>query len=295
MSGSERLGDRAVPEVCLLSRAGGVVAIRKPAGLATQAPAGIDSAEARVRSILHDGRTDGYLGVPHRLDRVVSGVMLFAETPRAARKLSRQFERRQIVKRYRALVLPTSSPRSIGGPGAERPDKPEVFAPGESPGELFPEPTGTAVGEEWQEWHDWIAKRRGVAMVAVVDPFREPLQAEADAFDPPRESRTRARLAGRQAPSRVVGVEALEKAGLLELEFEPVTGRMHQIRVQAASRGLPVLGDTLYGCPLSYEAPPALDPRFAAIALHAASITYLDPESGRPITVDCDPPWQGDR
>jgi len=311
MKGSDRPGDRAAPEVCLLARAAGVVAIRKPAGLATQAPVGIDSAESRVRSILYGGPTEDYLGVPHRLDRVVSGVMLFAETPRAARKLSRQFERRQIVKRYRALVLPTNSARSIDGPagrllngslpyvtddvpGAEHPRNPDGFTPGNSPGGLFPESGFPDVGEEWQEWHDWLAKRRGVAMVAVVDRERKPLDAEAEALDPPREALTRVRLAGLQVPSRITVGEAGRHAGLLELELEPVTGRMHQIRVQAASRGLPVLGDIAYGCPLPYAAHLAHDPRFAPIALHAASITYLDPDSGRPITITCDPPWRSD-
>jgi 23S rRNA pseudouridine1911/1915/1917 synthase len=268
MSGSDRPGGAVDRQVCVLSRASGVVAIRKPGGLPTQAPAGIDSAELRVRGILHDGRTEGYLGVPHRLDRVVSGVMLFAETPRAARKLSRQFERRQVVKRYRALVLPSISSGSVGGRREQ------------------------SVGEDWQEWRDWLAKRRGVAAAAVVDPFREPRGSDADAFDPPREALTRARLAGGRAGVRFGA--AGDRPGLLELEFEPVTGRMHQIRVQAASRGLPVFGDIAYGCPLPHGDSSARDPRSATIALHASSITYLDPDSGRPITITSDPPWQRD-
>lgn len=54
------------------------------------------------------------------------------------------------------------------------------------------------------------------------------------------------------------------------VEAEPVTGRTHQIRVHAASRGLPILGDVLYG------GSPA--PR---LCLHAESISFRHPVSGR--------------
>lgn len=50
------------------------------------------------------------------------------------------------------------------------------------------------------------------------------------------------------------GVEAIThfalvqtEAGVSQVEARPVTGRTHQIRVQAADHGIPVLGDCLYG------------------------------------------------
>lgn len=45
-----------------------------------------------------------YLGLVHRLDRPVSGVMLFARTSKAASRLSDQFRRRTISKTYLAVV-----------------------------------------------------------------------------------------------------------------------------------------------------------------------------------------------
>jgi len=43
-------------------------------------------------------------------------------------------------------------------------------------------------------------------------------------------------------------IELLDRAGRLALyRVEPVTGRKHQIRVQLAAAGLPILGDPLYG------------------------------------------------
>ncbi|HWW00980.1 MAG TPA: pseudouridine synthase [Candidatus Acidoferrum sp.] len=57
------------------------------------------------------------------------------------------------------------------------------------------------------------------------------------------------------------------------VEAEPMTGRTHQIRVHAAERGFPVLGDTLYaGTPA------------ARVYLHAAELTLKHPASGKPLT-----------
>jgi 23S rRNA pseudouridine1911/1915/1917 synthase len=68
------------------------------------------------------------------------------------------------------------------------------------------------------------------------------------------------------------------------LEIEPETGRMHQIRVQVASRGWPVRGDILYGSRLPFG-PLAELPRDRIIALHARSLTFLHPIRYEPLTV----------
>jgi 23S rRNA pseudouridine1911/1915/1917 synthase len=82
-----------------------LLAINKPSGLPTQAPRQYDSVERRIRAYFAELHGAGaYLGLPHRLDRPATGVLLLAKTPRAARLISRQFERRQIGKTYWALV-----------------------------------------------------------------------------------------------------------------------------------------------------------------------------------------------
>jgi 23S rRNA pseudouridine1911/1915/1917 synthase len=83
------------------------LAVIKPAPLLTQAPPGIPSLEESVKAYVRDryqkhGRI--YLGVPHRLDRPVSGVLLFARTTKAAQRLTEQFEKRQIGKTYWGAV-----------------------------------------------------------------------------------------------------------------------------------------------------------------------------------------------
>ena len=68
------------------------------------------------------------------------------------------------------------------------------------------------------------------------------------------------------------------------LELSPHTGRMHQLRVQAAARGMPVVGDALYGGPpLHDESDP--DPRRQPIALHALRLRFHDPDSAEEIVV----------
>ena len=216
----------------LVREAGGVVAVNKPAGLATQAPPGLPSAEAWLRRRVGPG---GYVGVPHRLDRAVSGVLLLTTTPRAARRLSRQFERREISKTYLALLAMQAEAGVDGS----------------------------------QVWRDCVAKVPDEPRVRIVR------AGEPGA----REAETRVRILDRPEP------------GVLLVSFEPLTGRMHQLRVQAAARGLPILGDTLYGA-AEWPAPASrhADPRRRAIALHAWRIAYADPDTGAAIRVEVPAP-----
>ena len=45
-----------------------------------------------------------YLGLVHRLDRPVGGIMVFAKTSKAASRLSKEFNEHKIVKKYLAIV-----------------------------------------------------------------------------------------------------------------------------------------------------------------------------------------------
>jgi len=83
----------------------------------------------------------------------------------------------------------------------------------------------------------------------------------------------------------VLGYRRLrESADGALLEIEPRTGRMHQIRVQAAARGWPVRGDMQYGSRLPFG-PPAELPRDRVIALHARALTFLHPIRYEPLTL----------
>lgn len=83
-----------------------LIAVVKPAGMLTQGYVGGEaSLEDAVRR--HVGRDDPgsvYLGTVHRLDRPVSGVVVWAKTPKAAARLSGQFAGRDVAKTYWAAV-----------------------------------------------------------------------------------------------------------------------------------------------------------------------------------------------
>src|SRR4051795_10680690 len=90
------------------------LALAKPAPLLTQGvPAGLPTLEAWAKDYLRAKfakRGNVYLGVPHRLDRPVSGVVLFARNSKAAARLAEQFQKHQATKGYCAAVAGEVSP-----------------------------------------------------------------------------------------------------------------------------------------------------------------------------------------
>jgi len=225
------------PAVEILYEEGPCLVVNKPPGLLTQAPPGIDSLETRIKDLFRRRLArsgEVYLAVPHRLDRPASGAMVFARHVRAARRLSRQFERRTIEKVYWACVAGRVSP-----------------------------PEGT--------WHDMLRKVPGEA------------RAEIVADDHP------------EACLAVLHYQALDQADWgtwLEIRLE--TGRTHQIRIQAASRGHPVLGDAQYGSAVPFG-PQHDDRRLRAIALHARRLAFSHPIGRQPVdvTAPAPGPWHG--
>lgn len=219
----------------LLAENDGCLLVCKPFGLPTQAPPGIDSLEAQLRAWLRQRHAEAepYLAIPHRLDRPVSGVMVFATQRAAARKISRQFEKRRVRKIYWACVQGTVVPAA-----------------------------GT--------WKDYVFKVHGQPRAEVVS-ADHPLGLAATLH------------------YRTLGTTP--HGSWLEIELE--TGRTHQIRVQAASRGYPVLGDALYGSSVPFG-PQHADERLRGIALHARSLSLVLPSTQQPITAvaPLPPEWQ---
>ncbi|MBX9585463.1 MAG: RluA family pseudouridine synthase [Gemmataceae bacterium] len=214
-----------------------LLAVNKPAPLLTQAPPGVPSLEGLVKAYLktkHAKPGGVYLGIPHRLDRPVSGVVVFARNTKAARRIHAQFQERTVRKVYWAAVA-------------------------------------GAVTPEAGVWEDWVRKIAGEARTV-----------RAAEGEPGAKLATLAYRVVRTLPGDATLIE-----------FEPLTGRMHQLRVQAAWRGHPVLGDITYGSDRPFG-PPAELPRDRVIALHARRLTISHPSTKEPLTLEAPLPayWE---
>jgi 23S rRNA pseudouridine1911/1915/1917 synthase len=169
-----------------------LIVANKPAPLLTQSPQGVPSLEMFVKSYIkekYQKPAGVYLGIPHRLDRPVSGVIVFARNTKAAQRVHEQFQKRTVEKVYWAVV-------------------------------------SGVVSEQEGVWENWIRKLPDEAKVE---------QAKANEPDAKY-----AKLA-----FRVLKINHELNQSLIELH--PETGRSHQLRVQSAWRGYPILGDSQYG------------------------------------------------
>jgi 23S rRNA pseudouridine1911/1915/1917 synthase len=87
-----------------------LIAVEKPAGMLVQGDKTGDTCLMdEVKKYLKEKyKKPGnvFLGLIHRLDRPVGGIVLFAKTTKGASRLSEQFREREVGKRYHAIVSP---------------------------------------------------------------------------------------------------------------------------------------------------------------------------------------------
>ena len=85
-----------------------IIVVEKPSGILSQADHtnDIDMLTLIKRYIKERYQKPGnvYLGLVHRLDRMTSGVMVFAKTSKAASRLNEQNLKHEFVKKYYAVV-----------------------------------------------------------------------------------------------------------------------------------------------------------------------------------------------
>lgn len=80
-----------------------IIVVNKPAMLAVVAE-GWDEGAPHLRQLLEKEFGVGKIWVAHRLDKITSGVMVFARTAEVHRHLNTQFERHEVEKIYHAIV-----------------------------------------------------------------------------------------------------------------------------------------------------------------------------------------------
>lgn len=176
--------------------------------------------ESELKSYLKRGNGSGYLGVVHRLDQPVAGVMVFAKNPSAAKVLSEQFSNGTAMhKIYEATIF----------------------------GHML-EKEGHLI--------DYILtdKLKNTSTVVKAE-IKGAKRAELD--------------------YKVLS----ETESTDTLEIRLLTGRHHQIRVQLASAGHPIVGDLKYGSEESIEYSKINGVRF--IRLTALRLIFKHPTTGR--------------
>lgn len=78
-----------------------------------------------------------------------------------------------------------------------------------------------------------------------------------------------------------------EQDGTAVAEIELITGRHHQIRVQMAHAGMPLLGDLKYGDEASLEKSKRLQVK--QVALCAYRLEFFHPKTGKPLLFQVEP------
>ena len=86
-----------------------LIAVFKPAGVLVQSDIGkeiclMDEVKTYLKT-KYNKKGNVFLGLLHRLDRPVSGIVLFAKTSKGASRLSEQFRNHQVKKYYQAVLL----------------------------------------------------------------------------------------------------------------------------------------------------------------------------------------------
>lgn len=206
-----------------------LLVVHKPMGIATEtARVGQADLVSELKNYRKRKGEDTYIGVVHRLDQPVEGLLVFAKDGKTAKKLSDELRKGILVKKYVALV---------------------AGVPGTAEGELT----------------DYLWKDGRTNLSRVVS---------GETKD------------AREASLRWQMLQHNDVAALLEIEL--YTGRHHQIRVQMAHAGFPLLGDLKYGSAASRE----LSRRFAvnSTALLAHEIRLIHPSTAKEMnfSLNCD-------
>jgi len=82
-----------------------LIAVFKPAGVLVQGNISLMDEVKKYLKEKYKKQGNVFLGLIHRLDRPVSGIVLYAKTSKGASRISEQFRNRTIEKTYNALVV----------------------------------------------------------------------------------------------------------------------------------------------------------------------------------------------
>lgn len=94
-----------------------IIAVNKPVGMMVQSDKagnkGMDDVIKEYLRVKYNKKGEAFLGVAHRIDRPVSGVVLFAKRSKPLKRLNEMFREKQIKKTYWAVV--ENKPEQLSG------------------------------------------------------------------------------------------------------------------------------------------------------------------------------------
>ncbi len=223
-----------------------VMVIRKPAGIAVQsARIGQMDVESELRNYLARQDQVPYIGLVHRLDQPVEGLLAVAKTKEAAAKLSKQLAAGSLNKNYLAVV--------------------------------HLEKVGMATEGDFTDCmiKDGQTARIVVPETAVADDSR--LLKNTNEEKTKANSTQKAKQEVKKANLHYNILNREDDFALVDIQIE--TGRFHQIRCQMAYHSMPLLGDVKYGSSTAMERSRTLGIR--QVALCANRISFKHPVSGK--------------
>ena len=207
---------------CILFEDKEILVCHKPAGIAVQnARLGAADMESSLKNYLalkNPGKMP-YLGIVHRLDQPVEGVLVFAKTPKAASGLNRQITAKTVTKEYLAV-------------------------------------TAQMADEKQGHLEDYLKKdgrTNSSSVVASKTPGAKKAVLDYWVQEETKDERI-------ETGKRILVKIALD------------TGRHHQIRVQMAHKGMPLLGDRKYN---------AKDPSGLPLGLCSCHLAFRHPVTGK--------------
>ena len=105
-SNKENIREKIMTQPEILYEDAQLIVCYKPAGIATQTKklGQKDMVSILLNHVAQEGTGQPFIGVVHRLDQPVEGVMVFAKTKQAAAKLSAQVKDHSFGKKYYAKV-----------------------------------------------------------------------------------------------------------------------------------------------------------------------------------------------
>ena len=225
--------------------------VRKPFGLATQTAR---STEPDMVSELKKYTKGGYIGLIHRLDQPVEGLLVVARNPMTASKLNKQLQSMSLGKEYLAVVC------------------------------------GTLPEKEGKLLH-YLKKDQN--NMAVVSSEKDPLAKKAVLHYKvlgKTELSKELLSEGDLLPNGGIHTDGkvVEKGPVLSLVSVTIeTGRFHQIRSQFAAIGTPLLGDRKYGTLESTLISDTLKIPFVALCANRLHLKH--PQTGKEIQYETTP------